>query len=296
MPLSRTVSERRAYPRRSGLALLAVVLALGLAACLKTAQPAEAAAGTGPLKQTPDGRPLIVTFDDEFDSFRPWRSGQGVWRTVYKDGNHQDPLELRTLRGNSELQLYVDPDIQLKTPVGAADAPALNPFVTRGGMLDLVARPAPQGLSAQLGGFRYFSGLISNQPVFSQTYGYFEMRAKLPRGKGLWPAFWMLPADLSWPPEIDVMESIGDPGVYWTTAHYQGGKTPEAKHAIDPDTFHTFAVAWDQKQLVWFLDGREVNRQPTRRTCTSPCTWSPTLRSAACGPARRTARPRSRPA
>jgi len=263
MGRSRPISERRASPRRSGLALLGVVVALGLAACLRAAQPAEAAAGAGPLKQAPDGRPLVLTFADEFDGFRPWRGGHGVWRTVYKDGKHADPLELRTLRGNSELQLYVDPGILLKTPASTAEAPALNPFVTRGGMLDLVARPAPPGLSAQLGGYRYFSGLISNQPVFSQTYGYFEMRAKLPRGKGLWPAFWMLPADLSWPPEIDIMESIGDPGVYWTTAHYQGGKTPESKHAIDPDAFHTFAVAWDRKELVWFLDGREVNRQPT---------------------------------
>ena len=255
-------SERRGNPRRSGLTLAAVVMALGLAACLKAAAPAEAAS-SAPLEQAPDGRPLVMTFHDEFDSFRPWRGGQGVWRTVYKDGKHEDPLELRTLRGNKELELYVDPHIALKTPASAGDAAALNPFVAKGGMLELVARPAPPALSAQLGGYRYFSGLISSQPVFAQTYGYFEIRAKLPRGKGLWPAFWMLPADLSWPPELDVVESIGDPGVYWTTAHSSTGRTPESKHDIAPAAVHTFAVAWDAKELVWFVDGREVNRQPT---------------------------------
>ena len=255
-------SERVGGSRRSGLAFLGAVLALGLAACLPPAAPAEAA-GAAPLKQTPDGRPLAMTFADEFDSFRPWRNGQGVWRTVYKDGRHEDPFELRTLRGNKELQLYVDPDIPLKVSASGADTAALNPFAARGGMLEIAATPAPAALSSQLGGFRYFSGLITNQPVFAQTYGYFEMRAKIPRGKGLWPAFWMLPADLSWPPELDVMESIGDPAVYWTTAHSSTGRTPEAKHAIAPDVFHTFAVAWDRDKLVWFVDGREVNRQPT---------------------------------
>ena len=255
-------SERRTGSRRPGLALLGAVLALGLAACLRAAAPAEAA-GAGPLKQAPDGRPLVMTFDDEFDNFRPWRNGQGVWRTVYKDGRHEDPFELRTLRGNKELQLYVDPDMPLKVPAAAADAAALNPFVARGGLLEIAARPTPAALASELGGFRYVSGLISTQPVFTQTYGYFEMRAKIPRGKGLWPAFWMLPADLSWPPELDVMESIGDPAVYWTTAHSSTGKTPESKHAIAPDAFHTFAVAWDRNELVWFVDGREVSRQPT---------------------------------
>ena len=264
MPHRSTTSERRISPRRSGLAFVAAVLVLGTAACLKATAPAEAAA-SAPLKQTPDGRALTLAFSDEFDSFRPWRSnGGGVWRTVYKDGRHDDPLELRTLRGNKELQLYVDPDMPQKASASAADAAAFNPFVNQGGMLELVAKPAPAGLSAQLGGYRYFSGLISSQPSFAQTYGYFEMRAKIPRGKGLWPAFWMLPADFSWPPELDVMESIGDPSAYYTTAHSAVTKMAAGlKTDIVPDAFHTFAVAWDEKQIVWYVDGREVNRQPT---------------------------------
>jgi beta-glucanase (GH16 family) len=251
--------ERRELSRRS----LAVGLALSLAACLKAGSPAAATA-TGPLTQTPDGRPLQLAFADEFDTFRPYRNGHGVWRTVFKDGQSADPYEMRTLRGNNEMQLYVDPDMQLgAVKIGAHPASALDPFVVRNGVLDIVAQPAPAALSDALGGFRYTSGLITTQPSFSQTYGYFEMRAKLPSGKGVWPAFWLLPADLSWPPELDVMESIGDPSLVWTTAHSKVADRAGDKHQIAPGVFHVFAVSWDEKELVWYVDGKEVQRQPT---------------------------------
>jgi beta-glucanase (GH16 family) len=255
-------SERRAN-RRSSTAALAAGLALCLAACLKAASPAAAPA-PGPLTQTPDGRALQLAFSDEFDSFKPYRNGQGVWRTVFKDGQSADPFEMRTLRGNNELQLYVDPDLKLgDVKIGAHPASALDPFVVHDGVLDIVAQPAPPALASALGGFRYTSGLITTQPSFSQTYGYFEMRAKLPAGKGVWPAFWLLPADLSWPPELDVMESIGDPSLVWTTAHSKVDDRPGGKHQVAPGVFHVFAVSWDEKELVWYIDGKEVQRQPT---------------------------------
>ena len=256
-------SERRAIPRRSAAAALAAVLALGLAACVKVGAP-EAAPSHGPLTQSPDGRPLKLTFHDEFDSFRPWRNGQGVWRTTFKDGQAADPIDARTLRGNKELQLYVDRDMRLGGRVlGVHPASALDPFVVHDGMLEIVARPASPELASELAGYRYTSGLITTQPSFSQTYGYFEMRARRPRGKGLWPAFWLLPADLSWPPEIDVMESIGDPSLFWTTAHSKIDDRPGEKHEIAPDAVHVFAVSWDPQNLIWYVDGREVRRQPT---------------------------------
>lgn len=255
-------SERRAGAQRVGPAFLACVLAVSLAACLKVAAPAASPAA-GALKQTPDGRPLQMTFEDSFDSFRPWRNGHGVWRTEFKDGRSDDPFELRTISSNKELQLYVDNTMRVGASGSSDAAAALNPFVVHDGVLEITARPTPPGLSHALGGFRYTSGLITTQPSFAQTYGYFEMRAKLPRGKGVWPAFWLLPADLGWPPEIDVMESIGDPAFVWTTAHSTSDNRPGVKHEITPDVFHTFAVSWDAKQLVWFVDGREVDRQPT---------------------------------
>src|SRR5579885_782582 len=63
--------------------------------------------------------------------------------------------------------------------------------------------------------YNYTSGMISSggrsgsvAPGFTFKYGYIESRVKVPAGQGLWPAFWTLPADYSWPPEIDAMEIL----------------------------------------------------------------------------------------
>jgi hypothetical protein len=241
---------------RHGGKLAAVVLALGLAACLKGTPPAAAA--TAPLAKAPDGRPLALTFDDEFNSFRPWTNGKGVWRTTYRDGQAADPFDVRTIKGNKEVELYVDPSF---SPAGRPLG--LNPFRIANGELEIRADNTPARDLAALRGYKYVSGVITTQPSFSQTYGYFEMRAKLPAGKGLWPAFWLVRKDLSWPPEVDIMESIGNPSEYYATLHAHGVQDPGTKIAISPDDFHTFAVSWDPKDIVWYVDGREVKRMPT---------------------------------
>ena len=233
----------------------AVALALGLCACRG---PAAAAAATPPLTRAPDGRALAVTFADEFDSFRRFTGGQGVWRTYLRNGDG-GPLTERTLQGNKELQLYVDPDWR---PDGGPPL-GLNPFSIHDGKLEIRTEPAPAAVAGRLHGYRYVSGMISSQPAFNQTYGYFEMRAKLPRGKGVWPAFWLLPADLDWPPEIDVMESVGDPSKVYVTAHSKTVKAEGTEVDVSPGDFHTYAVEWDKDQIVWFVDGREAKRQRT---------------------------------
>ena len=250
------LTSRNGARRGGGGKFAALALALALAACLKATPPASAA--TAPLARSPDGRPLVVTFSDDFDSFRPWRGGHGVWRTTFRDGAHadedEDGVEIRTLKGNKEAQLYVDPDFGRL---------GLNPFQVHDGVLEIRAEPAPERARHALKGYRYTSGLITTQPSFSQTYGYFEMRAALPSGKGLWPAFWLLPQDLSWPPEIDVMESIGNPSKYYVTLHSKPETDSGTEIAIDSEGFHTFAISWDARFVVWYLDGREVKRRPT---------------------------------
>jgi beta-glucanase (GH16 family) len=249
MSADRTGTRRRAFGGKLAAAGLA---GLALAACLKGTPPAAAA--TPPLKTSPDGRPLVVTFDEEFDSFRPFVNGKGVWRTTYRDGQAADEFDVRTIKGNKEVELYVDPGF---LHLG------LDPFKVRGGMLEITADRPPEKARGALRGYKYVSGVITTQPSFSQTYGYFEMRAKLPAGKGVWPAFWLVRQDLSWPPEVDIMESIGAPSEYYATLHSNDLKDPGTKTEISPGDFHTFAVSWDPKAIVWFVDGRETKRMPT---------------------------------
>jgi beta-glucanase (GH16 family) len=218
-----------------------------------------------PLERAPDGRRLIPTFVEDFADFKTLCEGGSRWRSTYGDGS-DDRLGKRTLASNGEQQVYVDPCFT------RARGGAVSPFVKQDQGLDLVADRAPAALSTALEGHPYTSGLITTQPSFHQTYGYFEMRARLPAGKGLWPAFWLLPADLSWPPEIDVMESIGDPSKIYATLHSKLDPAPgvEIRVPASADGFHDFAVAWDAKATTWYLDGREVARHATPADLNKP--------------------------
>lgn len=104
------------------------------------------------------------------------------------------------------------------------------------------------------------SGVITSFGGFSQTYGYFEMKAKMPaNGKGLWPAFWLLPLDQSWPPEIDVLEWLGSsPTDAFTTLHFAGGQTGGICKGQDFSAgYHTFGIFWKPGLLAWTVDGVE---------------------------------------
>jgi beta-glucanase (GH16 family) len=198
-----------------------------------------------------------MTFHDEFDQFRPWNGKTGLWRTTFGDGKLTG-VEQRTLQANGELEVYVDADM-----ADAAGKIGVDPFKVKDGVLEITAARTTPPVAARLKNYGYTSGLITTQPSFSQRYGYFEMRARLPQGKGLWPAFWLLPADLSWPPEIDVMESVGDPTRAYVTAHSKTAKAEGIEVRLTPGEFHVFAVSWGPEMLVWYVDGREVGRQPT---------------------------------
>ena len=245
-------------PRKTARPLVAAAAALAaLAAGVLAFETRPQAQTTGPLRAAPDGRPLQVTFADEFTSFRPWTGRSGVWRTMYGNGKKTD-IGQRTLANNKEVQVYVDAEMvdDHGRRIG------LNPFSVRGGVLNITANRVGPETAGRLRGYRFISGVISSQPSFSQRYGYFEMRARTPTGKGLWPAFWMLPADMSWPPEIDVMENIGNPTKVYQTTHSKVRKKQGKEVRVLPG-WHTYAVAWDAKNVVFYIDGREVQRQTT---------------------------------
>lgn len=229
------------------------------------ASPAQAAVGDALNREG-----LVATFSDEFDRFDPYieqgeDKGTGIWRTNfgYRWAALND-VKNHSLIWNNEEQLYVDPSFEGtgNTPLG------LSALKVESGVLTITASRAPD--IKALSGYHYLSGLITSEPRFTQTYGVFEMRAKLPKGKGLWPAFWLLPASKEWPPEIDVMEVLGDRVTqYHTTLHSKADGKPVmssiAPHPV-PDLsaeFHTYGVEWGEKEIVFYFDDHEIARTPT---------------------------------
>ena len=114
----------------------------------------------------------------------------------------------------------------------------------------------------------YTSGRIKTQDLFEQKHGRFEARIKLPAGSGLWPAFWMLGANIDevpWPDcgEIDILEYQGQrPERVFASVHgpTYSGANPISGDFILPegetfaDDFHVFAVEWDPSLIRFFVD------------------------------------------
>jgi len=101
------------------------------------------------------------------------------------------------------------------------------------------------------------------------TYGYFEIKAKMPAGKGTWPAIWMMPSRDTygaWPDsgEIDIMEFVGfDPDKVYTSAHTKSFNhrinTQKTRAAYIKDVctdFHTYACEWSPKGIFWYVDDK----------------------------------------
>ena len=86
-------------------------------------------------------------------------------------------------------------------------------------------------------GKKYTSAVITSYGKFSQKYGYFEGRFRIPMGKGLWPAFWMLPYPQHWPPEIDIFETIKDDPQIHMNYHWSDQGHKSSGKALDRGRF-----------------------------------------------------------
>ena len=124
-------------------------------------------------------------------------------------------------------------------------------------------------IQARLQDDEYTSTRIITKDKIEYTYGYFEVRAKLPVGQGMWPAFWMLGSNISevqWPlcGEIDVLEYVGkEPGEIFTSLHTESshGNTINTKKTKFPEIeegFHVYKVNWSKDQIEFFVDSKSV--------------------------------------
>ena len=113
----------------------------------------------------------------------------------------------------------------------------------------------------------YTSGAITTENHYEFTYGKVEIRAKIPEGKGIFPALWLVNSEnKKWLPEIDIMENIGqDPNKIYFVLHWadSNGKkrrdfstyTSESKFS---DEFHTYGLIWEKDKISWTLDDEVV--------------------------------------
>ena len=189
------------------------------------------------------GRGPLV-WAEEFDGPAGAPPDPGTWRP--ETGGHG--------WGNAELQYYTG-----ETGNAALDG---------AGHLAITARRAEPGLAAgRYGGCRYTSARLVSKNLKSVRYGQVEARIKLPGGRGIWPAFWLLGTDIDqvgWPRcgEIDVMENFGtSPAVVHGTVHgpgYCGGGgisgALDTGSPLDGD-FHVYAVDWEPDRIRWYFDG-----------------------------------------
>lgn len=200
----------------------------------------------GALPLVAQNRQLV--FADEFDG---------------KAGDPVDPAKWTAETGghgwgNQELEFYTDS--------------AANAFQDGKGSLVIkaVRQDLPDSFKCWYGPCLYTSARLNTKKTFDQKYGRFEARLKLPRGQGIWPAFWLLGNNIDqvgWPEcgEIDIMENIGrEPKTVHGTIHgpgYSGGEGIGAsyqlpKKAVFADDFHVYAVEWSEKKIRWYVDGK----------------------------------------
>lgn len=184
-----------------------------------------------------------LIWQDEFDGPDGSRINTNKWS--FNVGGHG--------WGNNELEYYTDRPDNAFQAQGSLVIKALKEHYTGS---DNVSR-------------EYTSARLITQKTFTATYGRFEARIKLPRGQGIWPAFWLLGSDIDkvgWPKcgEIDIMEYIGkEPFTIYGTLHgpgYSGAGGLSSSYSLPnkqpfADDFHTFAVEWEPNILRFYCDG-----------------------------------------
>ncbi len=258
-------ARRRGAARAVGGALAGALVGAALAAaCAGGGRPAGAGAPGAPPNGSPEaalGVPggWALAWADEFDAPAGAPADPARWAPDTGGAGW----------GNQERQFYT--------------AGAANAAHDGRGHLVITARaePAAGGAAAAracwYGPCRYTSARLTTKGRFATTYGRVEARLRLPRGQGIWPAFWLLGDDIDrvgWPRcgEIDVMEHIGrEPRLVFGTLHgpgYSGARGiggpdtlrrggPAATYA---DAFHVFAVEWSPGEVRWLVDGRAYRR------------------------------------
>jgi beta-glucanase (GH16 family) len=188
----------------------------------------------------------------------------GDWELVWNDEFNGDSIDLAKWEfvvdarggGNQELQYYVTNNVSV-----------------RDGSLSIESRK--EKYTGPDGTREYTSSRIRTKRKGDWLHGRFEIRARMPHGKGIWPAIWMLPTENrygGWPRsgEIDIMEFLGhEPKRIHGTIHYadrSGRHTSSGKDFVlstgsFADDFHVFRLDWEPTGMRWYADGKSYHTE-----------------------------------
>jgi beta-glucanase (GH16 family) len=128
------------------------------------------------------------------------------------------------------------------------------------GALALVAQRTPTEGSDEQGNPEMYtcrSGMVTTYHSFNFKYGVVQVTARLPFGKGLWPAIWLIPADGSWPPEIDIVEHWDTQPTARATLHYGSDNAQQRGTVTFPQAdqgWHTYTLYWTQSRITIYYD------------------------------------------
>jgi beta-glucanase (GH16 family) len=204
-----------------------------------------------PLKHSESKNSWEMVWSDEFSGDK---LDTGKWNVLTREHSKHD-----------ELQYYVPDEVYVEN-----------------GLLRLRSR------IRKFGSMEYTSGRLDTKDKFAPVYGRFEIRARLPAGKGLWPAHWLypqnrdwqmetlmseevangrenlIPEERPWYSEIDIMEFLGhEPDMLYGTLHYctyDGKRRSSSGKWRSPfnysDDFHIYALEWEPDSIRWYIDGQ----------------------------------------
>jgi beta-glucanase (GH16 family) len=209
--------------------------------------------------------PIVLIAQDKSKPRSEWKL---VWRDEFDD-DQLDTMKwnvlVREQSKHGELQYYVPDEVFVEND-----------------LLRIRSRVRSYG------SMKYTSGRLDTKGKFAPIYGRFEIRAKLPTGKGLWPAHWLYPQNRNWAmeylmaeavaagkerlipeerpwySEIDIMEFLGhEPTVLYGTLHYYSfdgqKKSTSGKWVGQIDfskDFHTYVLEWEPDSMHWYIDGK----------------------------------------
>ena len=211
---------------------------------------------------------IIMGLQVTMASAQQWKL---VWSDEFDNGSVPDPAKWSYEEGfvrNKEVQYYT-----VNRPENAR---------IENGMLVIEGRHEPGYLPkapATRPSANYTAASIHTHGKFEFTYGRVEARAKVPQGKGVWPAIWMLGANIDqigWPRcgEIDIMEFVGHtPNRVYGTVHWGKSSRKEDKKASGKelpvtrpfDDFHIYAIEWHPDRIDIFYDGRKYHTVPVKQ-------------------------------